>query len=59
MLIRRGFTMQISEKILAQNDRISNLNFYGQKFRSKLRPFLRVKPKRLYYANLGKDLSTE
>ena len=59
MLIRRGFTMQISEKILAQNDRISNLIFCGQKLRSEFRPFVRVKSKRLYYANLGKDLSTE
>ena len=59
MLIRRGFTMQISERILAQNDRISNLNFCGQKLRSKLRPFVRVNSKRLYYANLGKDFSTE
>ena len=59
MSIRRGFTMQISEKILAQNDRISNLIFCGQKLRSKFRPFVRVKSKRLYYANLGKDLSTE
>ena len=59
MLNRRGFTMQISEKILAQNDRISNLNFCGQKFISKLRPFVRVNLKWLYYANLGKDLSTE
>ena len=37
MSIRRGFTMQISEKILAQNDRISNLNVCGQKLISKLR----------------------
>ena len=59
MLIRRGFTMQISEKILAQNDRISNLNFRGQKLRSKLRPFLRVNSKRFYSANLGKNFSTE
>ena len=59
MLIRRGFTLQISEKILAQNDRISNLNFCGQKFQSKLRPFLLVNSKRLYYANLGKDFRTE
>ena len=59
MLIRSGFTMQISEKILAQNDRISNLIFCGQKLRSKFRPFVRVKSKRLYYANLGKDFSTE
>ena len=59
MLIRRGFTMQISENILAQNDRISNLNLCGQKLRSKLRPFVRVNSKRLYYANLGKDFSTE
>ena len=59
MLIRRGFTMQISEKILAQNDRISNLIFCGQKLRSKFRPFVRVKSKRLHYANLGKDFSTE
>ena len=59
MLIRRGFTMQISENILAQNDRISNLNFCGQKLISKLRPLVRVNSKRLYYANLGKDFSTE
>ena len=59
MLIRRGFTMQISESILAQNDRISNLNFCGQKFINNLRPFVRVNSKRLYYANLGKDFSTE
>ena len=59
MLIRRGFTLQISENILAQNDRISNLNFCGQKLISKLRPFVRVNSKRLYYANLGKDFSTE
>ena len=59
MLIRRGFTMQISEKILAQNDRISNLNLCCQKLRSKLRPFVRVNSKRLYYANLGKYFSTE
>ena len=59
MLIRRGFTMQISEKILAQNDRISNLNFCGQKLRSKLRPSVRVNSKRLYIANLGKYFSTE
>ena len=59
MLIRRGFTMQISENILAQNDRISNLNFCGQKLISKLRPFVRVNSKRFYYANLGKDFSTE
>ena len=59
MLIRRGFTMQISENILAQNDRISYLNFCGQKLISKLRPFVRVNLKRLYYANLGKDFSTE
>ena len=51
--------MQISEKILARNDRISNLNFCGQKLRSKLRPFVRVNSKRLYYANLGKYFSTE
>ena len=59
VLIRRGFTMQISENILAQNDRISNLNFCGQKLISKVRPFVRVNSKRLYYANLGKDFSTE
>ena len=59
MLIRRGFTMQISENILAQNDRISNLNFCGQKLISKLRQFVRVNSKRFYYANLGKDFSTE
>ena len=59
MLIRRGFTIQISEKILAQNDRISNLNFCGQKLIGKLRPFVRVNSKRLYYTNLGKDFSTE
>ena len=59
MLIRRGFTMQISEKIFAQNDRISNLNFCVQKLLSKLRPFVRVNSKRLYYTNLGKDFSTE
>ena len=59
MLIRRGFTMQISEKILAQNDRISNLIFCGQKLRSEFRPFVRVNSKRLYYANLGKDFRTE
>ena len=59
MLIRRGFTMQISENILAQNDRISNLNFCGQKLINNLRPFVRVNSKRLYYANLGKDFSTE
>ena len=59
MLIRTGFTMQISEKILAQNDRISNLNFCGKKLRSKFRPFVRVNSKRLYYANLGKYFSTE
>ena len=59
MLIRRSFTMQISEKILAQNDRISNFNFCGQKLQSKLRPFVRVYSKRLYYANLGKNFSTE
>ena len=59
MLIRRGFTMQISESILAQNDRISNLNFFGQKFINNLRPLVRVNSKRLYYANLGKDFSTE
>ena len=59
MLIRRGFTMQISEKILEGNDRISNLFFCGQKLISKLRPFVRVNSKRLYYANLGKDFSTE
>ena len=52
MLIRRGFTMQISENILAQNDRISNLNFCGQKLISKLRPFVCVDSKRLYYAKL-------
>ena len=59
MLIRRGFNMQISEKILEQNDRISNLNFCGQKLVSKLRPFVRVNLKRLYYANLEEDFSTE
>ena len=59
MLIRRGFTMHISEKILAQNDRISNLIFCGQKLRSKFRPFVRVKSKRLYYANRGKGLRIE
>ena len=59
MLIRRGFTMQISEKNLEQNDRISNLIFCGQKLISKLRPFVRVNSKRRYYANLGKDFSTE
>ena len=60
VLIRRGFTMQISEKILEQNDRIINLIFCGQKkLISKLRPFVRVISKRLYYANLGKDFSTE
>ena len=59
MLIRRGFTMQISEKILEQNDRISNLIFCGQKLICKLRPFVSVNSKRLYYANLGKDFSTE
>ena len=59
MLIRRGFTMQISEKILAQNDRISNLIFCGQKLRNEFRPFVRVNSKRLYYANLGKDFRTE
>ena len=58
MLIRRGFTMQNSEKILAQNDQISNLNFCGQKLISKFRPFVRVNSKRLYYANLGKNFST-
>ena len=42
MLIRRGFTMQISEKNLAQTYRISNLNFCGEKLISKLRPFVRV-----------------
>ena len=51
--------MQISEKILAQNDRISNLNLCGQKLRNKLRPFVPVNSKRLYYANLGKYFSTE
>ena len=51
--------MQISEKILEQNDRIKNLNFCGQKLIIKLRPFVRVNSKRLYYANLGKDFSTE
>ena len=51
--------MQISEKILAQNDRISHLNFCGQKLISKLRRFVRVNSKRLYYTNLGKDFSTE
>ena len=51
--------MQISKKILAQNNRISNLNFYGQKLRSKLRPCVRVNSKRLYYANLGKKFSTD
>ena len=59
MLIRRGFTMQISEKILAQNERISNLNFCGQKLISKLRPYVRVNSKRLYYANLEEEFSTE
>ena len=59
MLIRRGFTIQIWEKILAQNDRISNKNFCGQKLINNLRPFVRVNSKRLYYANLGKDSSTE
>ena len=59
MLNRRGFTMQIWEKILAQNDRISNLNFCGQKLINKLRPFVRVNSKRLYYANLGKGFRTE
>ena len=59
MLIRRGFTMQISEKILAQNDRISNLNFCGQKLINNLRLFVRVNSKRLYYANIGKYFSTE
>ena len=52
MLIQRGFSLQISEKILAQNDRISNLNFCGQKFQSKLRPFVCVDSKRLYHAKL-------
>ena len=42
MLIRRGFTMKISENNLAQTDRISNLNFCGEKLISKLRPFVRV-----------------
>ena len=51
MLIRRGFTIQIWEKILAQNDRISNKNFCGQKLINNLRPFVRVNSKRLYYAN--------
>ena len=51
--------MQISEKILEQNDRISNLNFCGQKLVSKLRPFVRVNLNRLYYANLEEDFSTE
>ena len=59
MLIRRGFTIQIWEKILAQNDRISNKNFCGQKLINNLRPFVRVNSKRLYYSNLGKDFSTE
>ena len=59
MLIRRGFTIQIWEKILAQNDRISNKNFCGQKLINNLRPFVRVNSKRLYYANIGKYFSTE
>ena len=59
MLIRRGFTMQISKKSLAQNNRISNLKFFGQKLRSKLRPCVRVNSKRLYYENLGKQFSTD
>ena len=59
MFIRRGFTMEISEKILAQNDRLSNWNLCGQKLRSKLRRFVRVNSMRLYCANLGKDFSTE
>ena len=59
MLIRRGFTIQIWEKILAQKDRISNKNFCGQKLINNLRPFVRVNSKRLYYANIGKYFSTE